>query len=92
MRRLRSDDEVEELVDAARHYCESLAAYRLALAEGRLSNTQEAQATRNLALLEEHLRLLNSNSDLDRRQARAATRHHPILFMDSRTSGRRAHA
>ena len=92
MRTLRTDREVEELVEAARRYCEGLAAYRLALAEGRFSNAAEAQANRRLALLEEQVRLLNSNHALDRRKARALASGRRILFLESRTSGRRARA
>ena len=92
MRTLRTENEVEELVETARQYCERLAAYKLALAEGRFSNAEEAQASRRLAVLEEQLRLLNSNNALDRRKARAVASGRRILFLESRTSGRRARA
>ena len=66
--RMRSEREVDELVDLARTYCEALAEYRGAAAAG-LSPEQDAKARQSIANLSHKLELLKSNNELDRRRA-----------------------
>lgn len=71
--RMRSEQEINELVELARAYYEKRAAYYYAKAEGRLSMEDDDSVCRSLAILDLKLELLKSNNELDRRRARMRT-------------------
>ena len=73
MPRTRSVREIEILVALAREYCSTLAAYRGAKCEGRLSGDDDLREQMTLARRDEKLALLKSNSELDRRRALHST-------------------
>jgi hypothetical protein len=75
-----SESEIEELVQLARRYSETLAAYRLARMECRLSPQEDEQALHTLQRLDATLELLKSNSELERCRARKRT--HVIELRD----------
>lgn len=63
---MRSEQEIEALVCAARALCEAQAAYRRACDEGRLSGAEYDQAQYKLSDLERQLNRLKHNCALDR--------------------------
>ena len=78
MPRTRSVREIEILVALAREYCSTLAAYRSAKCEGRLSGADELRAQMTLARMDEKITLLKSNNELDRRRALLQTNVIPL--------------
>jgi hypothetical protein len=66
----RTVQEVDELVELARQYCESRAAVVHATADGRLSPQQQEASSRRLEILNRRIELLKSNNELDRQRAR----------------------
>ena len=75
---LRSEKDIQELLELARLYCEVRAAFQYARAEGRLSAEDEESATQRLECLNRKLELLKSNNELDHRRARTASAIIPL--------------
>lgn len=69
MRRLRSERELDELVNLARACCEAFVAYRDAKARNSLTPCEEEAALRHIGNLDARLGMLKSNSELDRCRA-----------------------
>ena len=73
MKRFRTEEEIDELIALARTYCTELASYRLAQAEGRLSEEVQEQVEHRIARMSEKIELLKSSNELDRKRARTTT-------------------
>ena len=76
--RLRSDAEIDELLQLARSYCEARASLRQAETEDRLSPEQRHKRLFHLGLLDKSLQLLKSNNELERMRWRALDKVVPL--------------
>ena len=87
MSRYRSDKEIDELVGLARNYCETMASYRMAKSEDRLTPQESVRFEHDLAALDERITNLKSDNELDRQKARQRQNIVPFL---SRSNLRKA--
>ncbi len=70
MPRQMSGNEVDELIGAARTFCETRAVYEIARREGRLNDVQDEAMQMRLRELDERVTMLKSSNELVRRRAR----------------------
>lgn len=85
MSRLRTQDEVDELIDLVRMYCTAAAAYKSARDEGRLSIEEQSVMQCWLARMDGKIELLKSRRDTWQNQTRTAMTHPPLAAAQGRT-------
>lgn len=85
MSSLRTQDEVDALIELVRMYCTAAAAYKSARDEGRLSIEEQSAMQCWLARMDGKIELLKSRKDTWQNQTRTAMNRPPFAAIQRRS-------